>query len=185
MINLPLLYCLKQVTWLHLRYIFLRDAHGSATTSLCFCNCRCSKQRHHTSLYQQVAGDKTEIRSLFLKLSCFKCSCLSNSSTSSTQTGCDALFKHFPFPVSHGRILQPIPPPSSLSSCMSVFTLRAACYSSAEKGQVSSAERIQPGQHPVPDSCLKEKTEAVEKGGRHESTDQPVTQAESMLSKSL
>lgn len=145
MINLPLLYCLKQVACLNLHCIFLREAHGSETTSLCFCNCRCSKQRHHTSLYQQVAGDKTEMWSLFLKLSCFRSSRLSNSSTSSTQTGCDALFKHFPFPVSHGRILQPIPPPSSLSSCMSVTTLRAAYCFSAEKEQVSSAETIQPG----------------------------------------
>lgn len=108
MINLPLLYCLEQATCLHLHYIFPREAHGSAT-SLCFCNCRFSKQRHHTSLCQQVDGDKIEMWSLFLKLSCFKCSHLSSSSTSRTQTGHDALCKHFPFLVSHRRILQPIP----------------------------------------------------------------------------
>lgn len=110
--------------------------------------------------------------SLFLKLSRFKCSRLSNSGTSSTQTGRDAFFKHFPFPVSHGRILQSTPPPPS---SMSVSALRAACCFSAEKGQGSSAEGTQPGQHPAPDPCLEEKAEAVEKRGSHESIDQPVT----------
>lgn len=41
-------------------YFFLAEGHRSAT-SLCFCNCRCSKERHHTSLCQQLARAGNEL----------------------------------------------------------------------------------------------------------------------------
>ena len=67
-----------------MHYFFPAEGHRSAT-SLCICNCRCSQQRHHTSLCQQIDRAETELCSSFLKFPWFRCSHLSESSTRSTR----------------------------------------------------------------------------------------------------